>query len=49
MSAPAIDSALSATQAAQTSLEDPRAKILAAQLTASSVGNLNALLKVKPH
>jgi len=42
MSAPAVDSALSATQAAQTSLEDSRAKVLAAQQTASSVGNLNA-------
>ena len=41
-SATAVDSALSATQAAQTSLEDPRAKVLAAQQTASSVGNLNA-------
>ena len=41
-SAPAVDSALAATQAAQTTLEDPRAKVLAAQQTASSVGNLNA-------
>ena len=41
-SATAVDSALSATQAAQTSLEDPRAKVLAAQQTASSVGDLNA-------
>ena len=41
-SAPAVDSALAATQAAQTTLEDPRAKVLAAQQTASSVGDLNA-------
>ena len=40
--APAIDSALSATQAAQTTEDDPRAKVIAAQQTASSVGNLQA-------
>jgi len=40
--APAIDSALSATEAAQTQVDDPRAKVIAAQQTASSVGNLQA-------
>tara|TARA_Y100000593_G_C4322462_1_gene344628 strand:+ start:171 stop:2273 length:2103 start_codon:yes stop_codon:yes gene_type:complete len=40
--APAVDSALSATQAAQTVEDDPRAKVIAAQQTASSVGNLSA-------
>ena len=40
--APAVDSALSATQAAQTTEDDPRAKVIAAQQTASSVGNLQA-------
>ena len=38
----AVDTALSATQAAQTTLEDPRAKVLAAQQTATSVGNVTA-------
>ena len=38
----AVDTALSATQAAQTTLEDPRAKVLAAQQTATSVGNVSA-------
>jgi len=42
MSAPAVGDALDATQAAQTDPNDPRAKILAAQQTASSVGNLTA-------
>ena len=41
-SAPAVDSALAATQAAQVTLEDPRAKVLAAQQTASSVGDLTS-------
>ena len=40
--APAVDSALSATEAAQTRVDDPRAKVIAAQQTASSVGNLQA-------
>jgi len=40
--APAVDSALNATQAAQTAEDDPRAKVIAAQQTASSVGNLQA-------
>jgi hypothetical protein len=40
--APAVDSALNATQAAQTTEDDPRAKVIAAQQTASSVGNLQA-------
>jgi hypothetical protein len=39
---PAINQALQATQAAQVNPEDPRAKITAAQQTASSVGNLQA-------
>ena len=37
-----IETALSATQAAQTTPEDPRAQINAAQATASSVGDLSA-------
>ena len=37
-----VDSALAATNAAQTSLEDPRASVVAAQQTATSVGDLNA-------
>jgi len=40
--APAVDSALSATQAAQVNEDDPRAKVTAAQQTASSVGSLTA-------
>jgi len=40
-SAPAVDAAVEATQAAQATL-DPRAQVVAAQLTASSVGNLEA-------
>ena len=39
--APAVDSALQATQAAQGTV-DPRAQVTAAQQTASSVGNLDA-------
>ena len=38
----AVDSALSATQAAQVNEDDPRAKVTAAQQTASSVGSLTA-------
>ena len=38
----AINTALEKTQAAQTTLEDPRAKVLAAQQTATSVGNVSA-------
>jgi hypothetical protein len=38
----AVDSALSATQAAQVDPTDPRAQVTAAQQTASSVGNLQA-------
>jgi hypothetical protein len=38
----AVDSALSATQAAQTNPQDPRSQVTAAQQTASSVGNLQA-------
>ncbi len=37
-----VNSALDATQAAQTNPNDPRAKVVAAQQTASSVGDLNA-------
>ena len=40
--APAVQSAISATQAAQTDPNDPRANITAAQQTASSVGNVQA-------
>jgi len=40
--APAVDAALNATQAAQVNEDDPRAKVTAAQQTASSVGNLTA-------
>ena len=40
-SAPAVDAAVEATQAAQTTL-DPRAQVVAAQQVASSVGNLEA-------
>jgi len=40
--APAIDAAMTATQAAQLNPEDPRAKVTAAQQTATSVGNLQA-------
>ena len=39
---PAINQALEATQAAQINPDDPRAKVTAAQQTASSVGNLQA-------
>ena len=38
----AVDSALAATSAAQMTLNDPRSQVLAAQQTASSVGNLSA-------
>ena len=41
-SATAVDSALAATNAAQMTLNDPRSQVLAAQQTASSVGNLSA-------
>ena len=41
-SATAVDSALSATQAAQINPTDPRAQVTAAQQTASSVGNVTA-------
>ena len=41
-SATAVDSALAATSAAQMTLNDPRSQVLAAQQTASSVGNLSA-------
>ena len=37
-----VDSALAATSAAQMTLNDPRSQVLAAQQTASSVGNLSA-------
>jgi len=37
-----VDSALAATNAAQMTLNDPRSQILAAQQTATSVGNLQA-------
>ena len=40
--APAVDAAMTATQAAQTNPQDPRAQVTAAQQTASSVGNLSA-------
>ena len=40
-SAPAVQAAVDATQAAQTTL-DPRAEVMAAQQTASSVGNVTA-------
>jgi hypothetical protein len=50
--APAVDAAMQATQAAQTTV-DPRAQVIAAQQTASSVGNLqeaqgNAILMNNP-
>ena len=41
-SAPAVDSALSATQASQINPNDPRAQVTAAQQTATSVGNVTA-------
>ena len=41
-SAPAIDTAMLATQAAQITPEDPRAQVTAAQQTATSVGDLTA-------
>ena len=37
-----VDTTLDAVQTAQTNEDDPRAKVVAAQQTASSVGNLNA-------
>jgi hypothetical protein len=40
--APAVDSAMNATQAAQANPQDPRSQVTAAQQTASSVGNLQA-------
>ena len=40
--APAVDSAINATQAAQANPQDPRSQVTAAQQTASSVGNLQA-------
>jgi hypothetical protein len=40
--APAVDSAMNATQAAQANPQDPRTQVTAAQQTASSVGNLQA-------
>ena len=40
--APAINTALQASQAAQTTPDDPRAQVAAAQQTASSVGNVTA-------
>ena len=40
--APAVDSAMNATQAAQANPQDPRNQVTAAQQTASSVGNLQA-------
>ena len=40
--APAIDTAMTATQAAQIAPEDPRAQVTAAQQTATSVGDLTA-------
>ena len=40
--APAVDAAVTATQAAQANPQDPRAQITAAQQTTSSVGNLQA-------
>jgi len=42
VSADNVDSALAATNAAQMTLNDPRSQILAAQQTATSVGNLQA-------
>jgi hypothetical protein len=39
---PQVESALQANQAAQADVSDPRAQVLAAQQTASSVSNLNA-------
>ena len=39
---PAVEAALQANQAAQTNPDDPRAKVTAAQQTASSVGDLTA-------
>ena len=41
-SATAVDSALAATNAAQMTLNDPRSQVLAAQQTATSVGNVTA-------
>ncbi len=41
-SAPAVDSALAATQASQINPSDPRAQVTAAQQTATSVGNVSA-------
>jgi hypothetical protein len=41
-SAPGVNTALDTVRAAQTNPDDPRAKITAAQQTASSVGNLDA-------
>lgn len=41
-SAPAIDTAMQATQAAQANPVDPRSQVTAAQQTVSSVGNLQA-------
>tara|TARA_E500000318_G_scaffold98311_1_gene99505 strand:+ start:291 stop:2411 length:2121 start_codon:yes stop_codon:yes gene_type:complete len=40
--APAVDAAMTATQAAQLNPADPRAQVAAAQQTATSVGNLSA-------
>jgi hypothetical protein len=40
--APAVDAAMTATQAAQLNPTDPRAQVAAAQQTATSVGNLSA-------
>ena len=40
--APAVDTAVNATQAAQIAPTDPRAQVTAAQQTATSVGNLSA-------
>jgi len=37
-----VDTALNATQAAQTNTEDPRSQVIAAQQTATSVGSLSA-------
>ena len=37
-----VDTTLDAVQTAQTNEDDPRAKVIAAQQTASSIGNLNA-------
>ena len=41
-SAPGIDAAMNATQAAQATPQDPRSQVTAAQQTATSVGNLQA-------